>query len=174
MASTDNSFVRSWFLIIDDDIPENLRPDYESTVSEIQNSLDSEGSWKDYGYVFKNICRTCGESLRRNKRNWKHCIEVHLTLPENIVKICGLPNNLSCANMSDNIIYFNLSRWLYGSRESGLSHKSYLRYVCRHEFGHLLGRGHIKPRRGELCPIMYQQTISDGSCIPNTNVLPFE
>lgn len=172
-ASREKDFVRYWYLIIDDDIPEHLRPDYVGTVNEIQQALDSDGSWRDMGYQFKNICLSCGLAMRQNKKHWKYCIEVHLSLPSTIKKICKF-DGLSCADLSINVIYFNLDRWLYGSVQSGLTRERYMRYVILHEFGHLLGRGHQTPRRGELCPIMYQQTISDGSCIPNTRVLEYE
>lgn len=173
IATRDKSFVRLWYLVIDDDIPEHLRPDYESTVNEIEMALNSDGSWKDMGYRFKNICLPCGVAMRKDRKEWKYCLEVHLSLPSTIEKTCNI-FRLSCADLSTNIIYFNLDRWLYGSTQSGLTRDLYIKYVCLHEFGHLLGRGHQKPRRGELCPIMYQQTISNGTCIPNTRVLPYE
>lgn len=172
-ASREKDFVRYWYLVIDENIPQYMRPDYEETVDEIQTALDSDGSWRDMGYQFKNICLPCGLVMRQDKNHWKYCIEVHLSLPSTIKKECNF-DGLSCADLSINKIYFNLDRWLHGSVQSGLTLSAYRVQLSRHEFGHLLGRGHQKPRRGELCPIMYQQTISDGTCIPNTRVLPYE
>ena len=37
--------------------------------------------------------------------------------------------------------------------------------------GHLLGKEHVKcPGKGHKAPIMLQQTLGIGKCIPNTNV----
>ena len=43
--------------------------------------------------------------------------------------------------------------------------------MVSHEMGHILGKGHKNCKGlGYYAPIMLQQTLGIGKCIPNTNV----
>ena len=99
--------------------------------------------------------------------------DIYITLvsPETIEKKCGLPSNLSCAELGGRYLYLNSDRWFNGSKESKLSLEDYRQYMVSHEIGHILGHEHVKcPCVGCKAPIMMQQTLGIGKCQPNTNV----
>jgi predicted Zn-dependent protease len=68
-------------------------------------------------------------------------------------------------------MYLNSERWFYGSKESKLRLDDYRQYMVSHEIGHILGFDHEKcPCRSCKAPIMMQQTLGIGKCIPNTKI----
>ena len=68
-------------------------------------------------------------------------------------------------------MYLCAERWFAGAKKSGLKLEDYRQYMVSHEMGHILGKEHQKCRgKGEKAPIMLQQTLGIGECIPNTNV----
>lgn len=172
-ASKDNSFIRFWFLTIDDDVKHEV--DYEETVQFIDEVLQHPNGWKGHGYMFELISPEEGMLARKSRRNYKYVLHLRISTAKTVEKECKF-GGLSCANLKDNVIYFNRDRWLYGSKESGLSLPAYRVYVVCHEVGHLLDRGHKKCSASgeEKCPVMYQQTISKGCCKPNVWPLPWE
>lgn len=98
--------------------------------------------------------------------------EVHVVVgsPASTDRLCaeaGLDTNgwLSCWN--GRVAAINLDRW-----QVGVGHvedlRQYRRYVVNHEVGHGLGYGHVDcPGRGELAPLMQQQTKSLDGCRAN-------
>jgi hypothetical protein len=175
LSTGDTSFTRYWFLTIDNDALKKDTTSYEYVLSLIKQMFTSEFGWKRLGYTFKQINAKDGISLR-NKHTiltpWKKYI-FHIRLSSNkfISKTCGFPG-LSCADMSENIIYLNDINWVYGTRESGMSPLN-LRYYCiNHEIGHLLGRHHKKCINKTECSIMLQQTIKKDSCHCFSNIFP--
>jgi len=118
---------------------------------------DPEG-WEAHGYRFE--FSTHG-----------HDVLIRLVSPKDIVKICGLPDNLSCATMNGHNIYLNANRWLHGAPASKMPLDSYRQYMVSHEMGHILGHEHEKcPGRGQPAPIMLQQTLGPKGCAPNTAI----
>ncbi len=72
----------------------------------------------------------------------------------------------SCAVEGTAVI--NAGRWLQGARSYGKDLTGYRQYLVNHEVGHTLGHGHTRcPGRGQLAPVMVQQTKGVGSCRPN-------
>jgi hypothetical protein len=55
-------------------------------------------------------------------------------------------------------ILFDPYNYKYGVKRSGLSVEDYRTYVINHEFGHVLGKDHLRCKAGEQCPVMYQMT----------------
>lgn len=120
--------------------------------------LNDPHGWAKYGYFFEPV--ETGES-----------VFIRLSSPETIGKVCGLPNNLSCAELGGRHMYLNADRWFYGAPKSKLNLEDYRQYMVSHEIGHILGHDHKKcPCKGCDAPIMMQQTLGIGECRPNTEV----
>ena len=105
-------------------------------------------------------------------REGEHVL-IRISSPKTIGSVCGLPENLSCAEMNGRFMYLNADRWFHGSKDSKLALEDYRQYLVSHEIGHILGHGHKKcPCKGCRAPIMMQQTLGIGECRPNTAVRP--
>lgn len=61
-------------------------------------------------------------------------------------------------NRRPRIILFDPYNYKHGVKRSGLSVENYRKYVINHEFGHVLGKDHLRCKPGETCPLMYQMT----------------
>jgi hypothetical protein len=120
--------------------------------------LNDPDGWSTKGYFFEPVSEDPNVIIR-------------LVMPSTITKECGQPSNLSCAELSGKYIYLNAERWFHGSRESKLKLDDYRQYLVSHEMGHILGYEHEKcPCKGCKAPVMMQQTLGIGKCIPNTKV----
>ena len=120
--------------------------------------LNSPNGWSKKGYFFEPVSENPD-------------IYITLVSPQTIEKKCGLPSNLSCAELGGRYLYLNSDRWFNGSKESKLSLEDYRQYMVSHEIGHILGHGHTScPCVGCKAPIMMQQTLGIAKCQPNTNV----
>lgn len=164
--------LRYWFLTIDPDVTSISLDD---AAQEIDTVLCHPRGWRSHDYNFEQVTEEEGQTMRRQKSQRKRVFHIRMSTPETIGRECKL-HSLSCADTAKSVIYFNSNRWLYGSAESGLNLSDYRRYLIYHEIGHLLGRGHYKCSRNknDLCPVMYQQTISKGCCKPNVWPLEWE
>ena len=121
--------------------------------------LNSPDGWSQYGYFFEPTDKV------------KAQVWIRLSLSKTIEKICGISPMLSCATLGGRDMYLCAERWFHGSKLSKLSIEDYRQYMVSHEMGHILGREHDKcPGKGKKAPIMLQQTLGIGECIPNTNV----
>jgi len=121
--------------------------------------LNSPDGWSQDGYFFEPTDKYSAKVL------------IRLSTPETITKVCGLSGNLSCAELGGKHMYLNSDRWFNGAPDSKLSLDNYRQYMVSHEMGHILGKDHVKcPGKGRKAPIMLQQTLGIGECIPNTNV----
>lgn len=101
-------------------------------------------------------------------------VTIHLASRSGLKKV-GCDDTLSCAIMGGNEMWINEHRWRYGTKKSGQDLDGYRQYVISHEMGHVLGRDHVKcPGRGLPVPVMTQQTISIGACIPNTSITAYD
>ena len=117
--------------------------------------LNDPDGWGKHGYFFEPVLDREDTSIR-------------LVMPQTIFEKCGLPDNLSCAELGGRFMYLNASRWFGGSKESKLSLGDYRQYMVNHEIGHILGFDHKKcPCPGCKAPIMLQQTLGLQGCIPD-------
>jgi hypothetical protein len=120
--------------------------------------LNDPDGWSSKGYGFEPV------SMNED-------VLIRLSSPETIEEKCGLPSNLSCAELNGKHMYLNAERWFHGSKASKLSLDNYRQYMVSHEIGHILGFEHQKcPCAGCKAPIMMQQTLGIGKCIPNTKI----
>jgi hypothetical protein len=121
--------------------------------------LNSPDGWSQYGYHFEPV------------EKYKARVFIRLSLSKTIETICGVSPMLSCATLGGRDMYLCAERWFDGAPKSGLNLEDYRQYMVSHEMGHILGKEHEKCRgKGKKAPIMLQQTLGIGECIPNTNV----
>ncbi len=93
-------------------------------------------------------------------------VRVVLASPDTTDRMCrplDTGGTLSCANGDTAVI--NLLRWLRGASAYTGDLSGYRQYVINHEVGHTLGHHHAScPGRGQLAPVMMQQTKGIGAC----------
>ncbi len=146
-------------VIVDDDVVKKyLIRDPSQIETYVTIYLNDPDGWNSKGYDF--------EPVSRNED-----VLIRLSMPNTIDMICGLSKNLSCAELGGHNMYLNAYRWFHGSEDSKLNLESYRQYMVSHEIGHILGFNHKKcPCVGCKAPIMMQQTLGIGKCIPNTKI----
>lgn len=96
-------------------------------------------------------------------------LRIVLASPKTADSLCApldTGGRLSCRNGGNVVI--NAWRWQFGADSHSGQLESYRQYVVNHETGHALGYGHVGcPARGELAPVMLQQTKGLGGCVAN-------
>jgi hypothetical protein len=142
--------------IVDDDVKRKYNSDqFELYVTIYLNDPDG---WISKGYTFESV--TANEDVL-----------IRLSSPNTIKNLCGLPSNLSCAELGGKKMFLNADNWIHGASKSKLPLDEYRQYMVSHEIGHILGFEHEKcPCAGCKAPIMMQQTLGIGKCIPNTKI----
>lgn len=141
----------------------NLQINKESCIQKIISVLNDPRGWKNKGFYF----------------NYKLSIDnpdfiIFFTSSKWIANFCNLPG-LSCTDLRYNEIYINVDNWRNGSIHSQLNLNNYKTYLINHEVGHILGKKHIKcPSPNSKVPVMTQQTLGIGECIPNPWPLDWE
>ena len=120
--------------------------------------LNDPDGWSTKGYSFEPVLSN-------------EDVLIRLASPKTVEEKCGVPANLSCAEMNGKHMYLNADRWFHGSKASKLGLEDYRQYMVSHEIGHILGFEHKAcPCAGCKAPIMMQQTLGIGKCNPNTKI----
>ena len=145
---------KTYKLVVDSDV---RGIDLSGLSDSIYSYLNDTHGWQKYGYSFEPV--THGEDIL-----------IRMSTPQTLDKLMG-DRTLSCAELGGHLVNLNVYRWLYGSPASKLPLYSYRQYVVSHEIGHILGYQHVSIPSSGPCPIMVQQTLGIGNCIPNTSVL---
>jgi len=145
--------------IVDADVIKGYKVDIPVQIGYYVGAyLNDPDGWAKHGYFF--------EPVESNEN-----VLIRLSSPATIKKICGLPDNLSCAELGGRFMYLNANRWFNGAAASRLPLERYRQYMVSHEIGHILGYDHKKcPCKNCPAPIMMQQTKGIGECRPNTSV----
>lgn len=99
-------------------------------------------------------------------------IVITLASPATTDELCGeLPTNGYTSCGRGRPVNINGDRWVEGAAafmNAGGTIEEYRAYVINHEVGHSLSHPHEQcPAPGQLAPIMLQQTLTVGSCVPN-------
>lgn len=146
-------------ILVDPDVQQKYLIKHPSQIEfYIVAYLNDPDGWSKKGYFFEPV-------------NQNHHVLIRLVSPSVIEKQCGLPKDLSCAELGGKHMYLNADRWFHGSKESKLDLENYRQYMVSHEIGHILGHDHEQcPCVGCKAPIMLQQTLGIGKCIPNIKV----
>jgi hypothetical protein len=96
---------------------------------------------------------------------------VRLATPATVDRVCstvGLNTRGYVSCRAGKFVMINLDRWLKAVPDYHGDVASYRQYVINHEVGHQLGYGHQScPGRGQLAPVMQQQTFGLNGCRPN-------
>ena len=167
---TDN--ILYWFVTVDRNIKNIKLSNVESCV---EYCLSHPQGWMKFGYKFQQVPTKVG--LLNIDNPDINIVHIRVANKTTIQDACDY-GELSCTQIDNHILYVNASRWNYGSKQSGLSIEEYRMYVIFHEIGHILGKLDIDNlhdfQHSSDCPIMYQQSISNGSCFPNIFPLDFE
>jgi len=140
-------------VVVDPDVDFPLK----SFTEDVAICLADPNGWESKGYKFVMV-----------KNNPQ--VFIHLTSLKGLKEV-GCDHTLSCAELGGRQMHINVHRWIHGSKLSGQDLYGYRQYVISHEIGHILGHDHVKcPAKGQLAPIMIQQTLGLHGCLPNTNV----
>lgn len=146
-------------VVVDEDVQNKYSIRFPSQIEfYITVYLNDPNGWSSKGYSFEPV-------------STNEDILIRLSSSETVKKQCGVPSNLSCAELRGKHMYLNSERWYRGAPASKLSLDDYRQYMVSHEIGHILGFEHETcPCVGCKVPIMVQQTLGIGKCIPNTKV----
>ena len=175
ISTRDPSFIRYWFVTIDEDVPKIKETSYQYVADLIEKILNDPRGLKRGGYEFKRLDPKSGSFLRQDEKNWINVFHIRLSSGKTVTKNCGF-KGLSCADLSRNEIFLNDKNWIYGTEASGMKHEEYIWYVVSHEILHLLGRGHGKwpDDPNKPCPLSTQQTIKKHPNVCRPNVWPLD
>jgi hypothetical protein len=140
---------------VEDGLP--IDPDQAALL--IQRVLDDERSW-------------------RGSRRWRFelapvgqdaTLHAYIVTPKTTDRLCApylTRGKVSCQN--GNRVVLNAMRWMLGADSYGSDLDNYRRYLVNHEFGHTLGKRHVNcPERGDVAPVMLQQTKGLWGCRKN-------
>jgi hypothetical protein len=146
-------------VLVDDDVRTKYNIRFPAQIEfYVTAYLNDPNGWSSKGYFFEPV-------------HFNEDVLIRLASPSTVESECGLPNNLSCAELHGKNMYLNADRWFHGSKASKLSLDDYRQYMVSHEIGHILGFEHQQcPCVGCKAPIMMQQTLGIGKCSPNTTV----
>lgn len=161
-------------VIINVSIDDNVKYDRKRFSKIVQKILYDKRGWSRKGYNFIFVSSSEFDTIKPKNKKTQLKIKLRLSTNDTIAKECEFDENekLSCYNpmtYPDATICINYTRWMDGSVYSKLPLSKYRIYVINHEIGHALGRGHVTSCVCKTCPVpvMMQQTLSIGNCLPN-------
>jgi|SRR5690554_5472421 len=142
------------------EVETGLGVDGHEFARQVMDTLNDPRGWGHDGSVV--FARTDGEA------------DVDLTLasPATTDELCApvdTGGTVSCGRVGYAVL--NAVRWAQGAEpflEAGGTVAEYRQYLVNHEVGHVIGHGHVAcPAPGETAPVMVQQTLGLGGCLPN-------
>jgi hypothetical protein len=137
LASSDPSFVRHWYLTVDENVDDI---NATSVGRVVQDVLRDPNGWVKMGYSFNRVTPAAGRRMQEEKP--ENVFHIRVSLPRTIGRACRITDR-SCADLSKNTIFLNSSRWLHGADKADLSLGDYRKALVAHEVGHLLTYSHV-------------------------------
>ena len=132
--------------------------DPDEVAREVQATFDDTRGWAGYGK--RNFQLVVGAEEAK--------LKIYVASPQTTNELCApldVADKWNC-RVEDRVV-LNSDRWKYMTPtydDLGV----YRSYLVNHEVGHFLGLGHVEcPKEGSLAPVMMQQSISLGGCLPN-------
>jgi len=140
-------------------VEKDLAIDPDEAALLIAAALDDKRSWRDLGLGrFTLVPKGAPADLH-----------AYIATPRTTDRLCRPYRTLSRVSCQNGRrVVLNARRWVNGSPTYGEDITGYRRYLVNHEFGHALGRRHVRcPGHGRLAPVMVQQTKGLGGCRRN-------
>lgn len=132
--------------------------DADEAAREVQRTFDDPRGWAGYGK--RNFTLVASESAAS--------LVIHIASSKTADKLCkplDTEGKWNC-RVGERVV-LNSDRWKYMTPtydDLGV----YRSYLVNHEVGHFLGQGHVGcTKKGSPAPVMMQQSIDLGGCLPN-------
>ncbi|MBD5786918.1 DUF3152 domain-containing protein [Cellulosimicrobium terreum] len=142
------------------EVEDGLPVDGEVFADAVITTLNDPRGWSSSDGV--TFARTDGD---------EPSIRVVLASPTTVDDLCAplqTEGTYSCGNSVDGVAVLNFERWVLGAPDFADDVATYRQYLVNHEVGHVLGHAHEPcPAKGEVAPVMVQQSISTEGCLPN-------
>ncbi|MFH5822228.1 DUF3152 domain-containing protein [Georgenia sp. AZ-5] len=142
------------------EVEEGLPVDGARFADFVLGTLNDERGWGHDGSVA--FARTDGSADHR-------VILASGALTDRLCHPLRTLGEVSCGTAGRAVL--NAERWSDGAepfQEGGGTVTAYRQYLVNHEVGHLLGHPHRAcPAPGAVAPVMVQQTLGLGGCLPN-------
>ena len=144
------------------EVPSEMRLYLKPIVSKFIETVTDSRSWNGYKFEYVSV------PLKS-----KNHIRIIFATNDYIKRVCGF-DGLSCADVTNKIVYINEKNWRCPPKASGLSLQEYRTYLILHEIGHVLGKKHpIKCGKvGSKMDVMTQQTLGNCTKVNTKNVWP--
>lgn len=140
-------------------VEKGLPFDADDTARTIQKILDDPRSWTGSGEVRWQL-------VEPGQKADLHAYVVTPTTTDELCAPLRTRGAVSCQNGTR--VVLNAKRWAFGAKAYGKDVAGYRRYLVNHEFGHALGRQHVRcPGKGDRAPVMMQQTKGLKGCKAN-------
>jgi ssRNA-specific RNase YbeY (16S rRNA maturation enzyme) len=154
-ASDDGRLIR-----FDVKVEKNLDIPADEAARLIADILNDRRSWRGTGrWRFELVSADSDQAE----------LHTYIVTPGTTDRLCAplqTRGEVSCQT-GDRVV-LNAKRWQFSAKSYGTDLANYRRYLVNHEFGHYIGYGHVNcPGRGQLAPIMLQQTKGLDGCRKN-------
>ncbi len=132
--------------------------DADEVAREVQATFDDTRGWAGYGKrTFRLVTDADAAKLT-----------IYITSPDTSDELCkplDTGGKWNC-RVGEKVV-LNSDRWKYMTPTYD-DLGTYRSYLVNHEVGHFLGQGHVGcPKKGGPAPVMMQQSIELGGCLPN-------
>lgn len=149
----DKGTLMRYRVAVEDGIEQDVAPFAET----VETAFADERGWSGGGEW----------RLQRVAKGEAADFTIYLASPKTRAVLCAADDYYTSCRNGDRVV-INLARWIEGVPDYGAGLDVYRLYVINHESGHALGHGHeLCPKKGDLAPVMQQQTLGLHGCEAN-------